>query len=221
MQRFQLLVYPDATGEWRYVDRPANHRAIDRVSSAYSQIVKMDCECPLILKFHPDAQALFKEWLGQLEGRIRGDDIPSVLQAHLAKYRSLMPSLALLFSLVDGNLDAVGLHHAQLAADWCVYLEAHAARIYSSRISPETMAAITLSSKLAAGWMGSEGRFALREVYRNCWTGLGTPEEVRAALPLLEGAGWIRREDNDPGPGRPAENFAINPRLKEATRAKH
>src|SRR5207247_1176092 len=111
----------------------------------------------LILRFTPDAQALFKEWLTQLEGRLRGDDMPSVQQAHLAKYRSLMPSLALLFSLVDGNLDVVGLHHAQLAADWCVYLEAHAVRIYASRVTPETMAAITLSRKLVAGWKHGEG----------------------------------------------------------------
>ena len=221
MQRFQMLIWPDTTGEWRYIDRPPNHRAIDRVSHAYRRIVEMDSECPLILKFTPDAQALFREWLGQLESRIRGDDLPSVLQAHLAKYRSLMPSLALLFSLADGGLDAVDLHHAQLAADWCVYLEAHAARIYASRITPETMAAITLSRKLAGGWKRGEGRFALRDVYRNCWTGLSAPEETRAALLLLEEAGWIRRESNEAGPGRPAENFAINPRLKEMSDAKH
>jgi predicted transcriptional regulator len=70
-------------------------------------------------------------------------------------------------------------------------------------------------SQCAVLWGGGEGRFALRDVYRNCWSGLSTPEEVRAALPLLEEAGWIRREGNETGPGRPSVNFAINPRLKE------
>jgi hypothetical protein len=83
------------------------------------------------------------------------------------------------------------------------------------------MAAITLSRKLAGGWKRGEGRFALRDVYRNCWTGLSTPEETRAALPLLEEAGWIRRESNEAGPGRPSENFAINPRPKETIHAKY
>ena len=221
MQRFQLLIYPDSTGDWKYIDRPPNHRAIDRVGKVYRAIVEMDCDCPLILKFTPDAQALFREWLRQLEGRLRSDDLPSVMQAHLAKFRSLMPSLALLFSLADGAREAVDLHHARLAASWCVYLEAHAHRIYASRISPEQLAAITLSRKLAAGWKRGEGRFALREVYRNNWTGLSTPEEARAALPLLEEAAWIRREGNDRGPGRPSESFSINPRLKKATHAKH
>jgi hypothetical protein len=59
----------------------------------------MDYESPLVLTFAPDAQALFREWLSQLEARLRGDELAPVMQAHLAKYRSLMPSLALLFSL--------------------------------------------------------------------------------------------------------------------------
>ena len=220
MQRFQLLIYPDSAENWKYIDRPPNHEAIDRVNKVYQAIVEMDCDCPLILKFTPDAQALFQEWLTLLERRISGDELPSVMKAHLAKFRSLMPSLALLFALADGEREAVDLHHAQLAADWCVYLEAHAQRIYASRISPERLAAITLSRRLAAGWKRDAGWFALRDVYRNGWTGLTTPEEARAALRLLEEAGWIRREGNDPGPGRPSENYSINPRLKEAIHAR-
>ncbi|WP_130417492.1 DUF3987 domain-containing protein [Edaphobacter modestus] len=87
MQRFQLLVYPDAPGEWKYVDRPPNHRAIDRVTHAFRRIVELDCECPLILKFTPDAQELFQEWMGLLECRVRADDLSPAMQAHLAKFR--------------------------------------------------------------------------------------------------------------------------------------
>ena len=219
MQRFQLLIYPDSTGEWRYIDRPPNHTAIERVNKVYRTIAQMDCDSPLIVKFTPDAQALFKEWLGQLEVRIRGDALPPVLQAHLAKFRSLMPSLALLFSLADGALESVDLHHADLAASWCVYLEAHAHRIYASRVSPEQLAAMTLSRKLAGGWKREDGRFALRDAYRSGWTGISTPDEARAALQVLEGAGWICREANHTGPGRPSEGFLINPRVWEANRA--
>ncbi|MGB9418284.1 MAG: YfjI family protein [Acidobacteriaceae bacterium] len=221
MQRFQLLTYPDSTGEWRYIDRLPNHKAIERVNEAYRTIAQMDSEYPLVLKFTPDAQALFQGWLRLLEARLCGDDLPSVMKAHLAKFRSLMPSLALLFSLADGLLQAVDLHHAQLAADWCGYLEAHANRIYASRINPAQLAAITLSRRLLTGWKRDEGHFALRDVYRSGWTGFGTPEESRAALLLLEEAAWIRREGQAPVPGRPSESFSINPRLKEATHAKH
>jgi hypothetical protein len=221
MQRFQLLIYPDSAGDWRYIDRLPNHRAIERVNKVYQTIAKMDCDSPLIVKFTPDAQALFKEWLGQLEGRIRSDALAPVLQAHLAKFRSLMPSLALLLALADGALESVDLHHADLAARWCVYLEAHAHRIYASRICPEQLAAITLSRKLAAGWKRDEGRFALRDTYRSGWTGISTPYEARAALQILEDAGWICREANHSGPGRPSEGFLINPSIREAKRAEH
>jgi len=59
---------------------------------------------------------------------------------HLSKYRSLMPSLALLFQLVnpepwgpDWPLHTqVSMTAAQLAVAWCEYLEAHARRVYQS-----------------------------------------------------------------------------------------
>jgi hypothetical protein len=215
IQRFQLLVWPDVDPRWTYVDRPPNMRAIDTAANVYNRISRMDASDPLSLKFSPDAQMLFKEWMSRLEARVRGDDLPSILQSHLSKFRSLMPSLALLFSLADGELECVSLHHAQIAADWCTYLESHAIRIYSSRLSPEQSAAITLSRKLVNGWKITEGQFALRDLYRNGWTGLTTPDDCRAALQLLEEYGWVRRESNESGPGRPSEIFLINPRIWE------
>jgi putative DNA primase/helicase len=56
VQRFQLLVWPDVTGEWKYIDRPPDHAAIDRVSTVFRRIAEMDPDSPLILKFAPDAQ---------------------------------------------------------------------------------------------------------------------------------------------------------------------
>jgi len=44
---------------------------------------------------------LFIEWLAELEAKIRGDELHPALVSHLSKYRSLMPSLALLFELAD------------------------------------------------------------------------------------------------------------------------
>ena len=79
------------------------------------------------------------------------------MQAHLAKYRSLMPSLALLFALADGHTDSVPISHARLACDWCDYLETHANRVYSAQARPEHHAAIALSKRLAKGWKRVEG----------------------------------------------------------------
>jgi len=133
------------------------------------------------------------------------------MQAHLAKYRSLMPSLALLFSLADGEMESVSLAHAKQAADWCDYLEAHARRIYASRMKPERTAAITLSKRLAIGWRRTEGFFTLRDLYRHCWSGLAEPDEARAAIRVLEGYGWVRKAPANLSLGRPSETYFINP----------
>ncbi|MEO6965532.1 MAG: YfjI family protein [Acidobacteriaceae bacterium] len=214
MQRFQLLVWPNVKADWRYVDRAPDAKALECAAEVYRRVAAMDVENPLRLQFADDAQALFIDWLTDLERRIHADETSPVMQAHLSKYRSLMPSLALLFSLADGKLESVSLHHAQLACDWCDYLETHARRVYASQIRPEQIAAIALSRRLAKGWKRAEGQFTLREVYRNGWAGLTTPDESRAAIQILEDYGWIRKETETPATGRPSEFYTINPRIE-------
>jgi putative DNA primase/helicase len=214
MQRFQLLVWPDAKSEWRYIDRAPDTMALERAAEVYRRVAAMDAEKPLRLQFEDEAQLMFIAWLTDLETRARKDDTSPVMQAHLAKYRSLMPTLALLFSLADGRLESVSLHHAQLASDWCDYLEAHARRIYASQTSPEKSAAIALGKKLAKGWGRAEGFFTLRDVYSKHWSGLSNPEEARPAVRVLEDYGWIRKETCTPATGRPTELYAINPRIE-------
>jgi putative DNA primase/helicase len=213
IQRFQLLVWPDTKQEWAYRDRAPNAGAMKAAENVYRRITEMSAENPLRLKFAPDAQALFIAWLTDLEARLRADDTSPFMLAHLSKYRKLMPSLALLFALADESLQSVGLHHAQQAADWCDYLSHHARRVYASRISPERLAAISLSRKFSRGWKRDSGTFTIRDVYSNDWSGLGTPEEARAAVRVLEDAGWVRAEQYKPETGRPSEVYAINPKI--------
>jgi hypothetical protein len=212
-QRFQVLVYPDAPRDWQYIDRAPNSEAIERAEQVYQRLAHLDAADPLRFRFELDAQELFVAWLTDLEGKLRADDLHPALVAHLGKYRSLMPSLALLFELVDDGTKTVSLRHAQQAAAWCDYLESHARRIYSMIVSPERQAAAELGRHLAAGWKREELKFTVRDVYQNDWRGLTAPEEVRRTLPLLEDAGWVRRIEFYPGTGRPSEGYAINPKL--------
>ena len=214
MQRFQLLVWPDAATEWHYVDRAPDTEAAECAAEVYRRVAAMDAENPLRLQFDDRAQEMFIAWLTDLETRIRRDGTSAVMQAHLTKYRSLMPSLALLFSLADGGVQSVSLRHAQLASDWCDYLEAHAQRVYACQTTPEKSAAIALGKRLANGWRRAEGFFTLRDLYRNQWAGLTTPDEARPAIHILEDYGWIRKETTTPATGRPSEPYAINPRIE-------
>ena len=82
-----------------------------------------------------------------------------------------------------------------------------------SRISPERLAGISLARRLTKGWKRDRGTFTIRDVYLNDWSGLGTPDEARAAVLVLECAGWVRPEKPKSETGRPSEVYAINPRI--------
>jgi putative DNA primase/helicase len=214
IQRFQLLVWPDMKKDWSYQDRAPDADAMNATAAAYRRIAEMDDSQPLHLRFSNDAQGLFVDWLTGLEAHLRADDISPPMQAHLAKYRKLMPALALLFSLADGSLEAVELRHAEQAVAWCAYLKRHALRVYGSRATPEQLAAISLGTRLLNGWRQAEKSFSIRDVYQNDWSGLRTPSEVRAAVRVLEHAGWVKRKNLAAEPGRPTEIYSINPMLR-------
>jgi putative DNA primase/helicase len=214
MQRFQLMVWPDIPEGWQYIDRKPDTDSLERTAEVYRRIAALEATSPLRLQFDDEAQALFEQWLTDLERRIRAEDAPPAMQAHLSKYRSLMPSLALLFALADGHTDCVPLTHARLACDWCGYLETHANRVYAAQTRPEHHAAIALSKRLAKSWKREDGVFTVRDVYRNNWSNLDSPDEARGALQVLEEYGWVRRETNAQATGRPSETYYRNPKIR-------
>ncbi len=108
IQRFQLLVWPDPNGEWRNVDRWPNRDAKERAYEVFARLDSLvdvggerdDTNIPY-LRCESEAQGLFVEWRAELEARLRTGELPEALESHLAKYRSLVPSLGLLIHLAD------------------------------------------------------------------------------------------------------------------------
>jgi len=136
--------------------------------------------------------------------------------AHLGKYRSLMPSLALIFHLCDSSDDTpVSLDAAKRAAAWCDYLEEHARRIYYNITSRVEAATRFLGEKIQHDKLPSP--FTARDVHRPQWTGLGDPEDVLKALEWLEDINWIRSEikQTTESGGRPSVRYHINPKVRE------
>jgi Protein of unknown function (DUF3987) len=148
---------------------------------------------------------------------LRSEELPPALESHLAKYRSLMPSLALVFQLIEfvddtGEKGAVGLRAALQAAAWCEYLETHAARLYSSAENPAMEGARTLLDRIRKGDV-SDGD-STRSVYRRHWAKLSTPEEVNSACSVLEEFGWLRIEVAKTS-GRSTTRLRLHPLLRE------
>jgi putative DNA primase/helicase len=111
IQRFQLAVWPDPPAEWRDVDRRPHRDAKYTATNALRRLERIDLEAVgaeqedgeiPFLRFDPAAQLAFTEWRSELEQRLRSGEEHPAIEAHLAKYRSLVPSLALICHLADG-----------------------------------------------------------------------------------------------------------------------
>ena len=222
MQRFQLVVYPDPPTTWRNVDRwpdsDARNRAFElfkRLDALTRETLAADTDDGLpFLRFDPEAQELFDRWLGELMNRARADGEHAAIEAHLTKYPSLFPSLALLCHLADAKQlppGPVALVSARRAAAWCDFLEAHARRVYGAVTAQKLSAARALLSRLRAGALGPT--FSQRDVYRAGWAGLGDREVVGEALAVLEDHGWIRRTVTTETGGRPRTEYTAHPTL--------
>lgn len=229
LQRFQLLVWPDVPGEWQNIDRYPNTEAKNRAFKVFEKldalkpekfgaIAEEGEEIPAV-HFSEKAQEVFDAWREELEALLRSGELVPPLEAHLAKYRSLMPSLALLFELmefVDQEEEkeeerTVGRESAVRAAAWCSYLEGHARRLYASAEDPTLVRARNLLAHIRAGDVKNGS--SVREVYRSQWAKLASPQDADAALRVLEDHGWVRVETAKTG-GRPAKKILLHPSLR-------
>ena len=96
------------------------------------------------------------------------------------------------------------------------YLESHARRIFSVAVKPDTAEASALAKKVLSGDLPDE--FALRDVYRNGWIGLGTRDAAARAVEVLCDLDWLA-ELEQPTRTRPRTRYQINPRLQRKRQA--
>ncbi len=214
-QRFQLAVYPDEPGTWTNVDRYPNHDAKNAVYSVIQKLAdKAEADEPIILQFSSAAQAVFNDWRNELENnRLRNTDDHPALIAHFAKYRSLLPSLALIIHLVDtcdAEIASVSEMAIIKACGWCDYLESHARRIYDDATNNPLKAAKLILNKIKGGKL-SNG-FNPREINRKGWSGLTDTAEVKEGIEALIDYGYLL-ECVTETTGRPAISYRINPEI--------
>lgn len=223
VQRFQMAVWPDTGREWVNVDRWPNTQARQEAKAIFQRLDTLDPDAigakqetgdPVPwLRFSAEAQAKFNAWREDLEFRIRDDDLHPAMESHLAKYRSLVPSLALLAHLTDDpEAGSVGIDPLLRALAWSEYLETHARRIYGPALSPELYAARELAKRLAS----LPEPFTAKEVYRKHWRGLDL-DGTSKAIQVLTDFGYIRAVPPDERQaGRPTTWYEVHPALRRA-----
>lgn len=230
LQRFQLTVWPDETPPFKLVDRPPDRAAIERSAQVFRSLERLDLSSlPTALeestglpglRFSGDAQDLFNEWVTSLMQRVRSPDMNSApaLQAHLSKFRSLAPKLALLFHLVNvadgGAPGPISLAALRAAIDLCTYLESHAVKLYGepkTQLSPALALAQRIENHEVPDGIN------VRELQRRQWPRLTTGDEIEEALRDLANCHWVRVE-SVPNPGaRPSRIIRLNPGLAAST----
>ncbi|MBI5611896.1 MAG: DUF3987 domain-containing protein [Gammaproteobacteria bacterium] len=222
LSRFQLLVWPDIAGEWRDVDRwpdteakATAHQTFERLDTFDPMAIGATVEDGVIpyLRFDEAAQELFSEWRAGFEHRIRSGNDHAAFESHLAKYRKLVPALALLIHLADHAGGAIGETALLKALAWAEYLESHAQRAYASVIQAEAESARALLARIRRGEVPDP--FGPRDVYLKHWAFLSNPEETRQAVRLLGELDYLREERQETG-GRPKALYWINPKARAA-----
>jgi hypothetical protein len=227
LQRFQLLVYPDEIKNWELVDKVPDRKARDRAYDVIKRLARMDFkehganqeEADKFPYFHfsEEGQSLFNEWLTELEiEKLRANDHPVLLE-HFGKFRSLMPSLSLIFHLIDiadsESNGPVSLSATKKAAAFCEYLESHARRIYGLVGDLDQQSASALAEKIKSEKL-TDG-FTVRDVYRQNWHLLNTKELAQLACSELVEAGWLQKYLTPPAFGqREKVEYKINPKIQ-------
>lgn len=220
LSRFQLLVWPDIAGQWRDVDRWPDTEA---KAKAYATFERLDALNPAgigatvedgsipYLRFDADAQALFSEWRANFEPRIRSGNDHAAFEAHLSKYRKLVPALALLIHLADNPAGgAIGETALLKSLAWAEYLESHAKRAYASVTQADVEGARALLHRIRRREVSNP--FVPRDVYLKHWACLSKPEEAHEAVRLLADLDYLRKEEQATG-GRPKGVIWINPKV--------
>jgi putative DNA primase/helicase len=228
IQRFQLLVYPEVGKQYKYIDRPPAGRETARQS--FENLYRMppkDVDARFLtpeagghafLQFDPEGQEFFETWLTEMETDLRSGSIQSpALESHISKYRSLMPSLALLFHLLkrvngETSSSSIDTETVMLAAAWCSYLQRHAEKLYTLASLSEFDCAREILKRIRSGELGTE--FAARDIYVKHWKRLSNSEDVKRGLQILSDHGHleaVRLETN----GRAKTVYVVHESLRQ------
>lgn len=181
VQRLQLAVWPDDDREWQLVDRWPNKAAKDRVEAVIHDLDQLPDEPHQALRFNEDAQELFNTWYTKHMQEIRGSEIHPALQSHFMKMPQTIAGLALLFELIDGGRNTVGIEATARALDWADYLKSHARRLYGAAINAPLMGAKLILDRKAK----LPEPFTPREIRLKGWAGLDSLEAVNDSLATL------------------------------------
>lgn len=191
IQRFQLAIWPDDIGSWEWIDRTPNQQAKEKYNAVFEMVHNLNFNTvddePYLFRFTDEAQKLFITWMKEIQDYARSTDVHPALESHMLKMPQTIAGMALLFEIVDGGRQAVGIVATTKALEWADYLLSHAKRLYSLAINHSLEGArliLERKSKL-------DDPLTARAIQRKGWSGLNNIEDVNDALNWLIDYGYI------------------------------
>jgi len=213
------MVWPDAPKEWKLVDRWPDNDARQEAFAVFKRLDELPAGTdpdtgapgPQIFQFDNAAQETFNGWMQDLQAELRRETLHPAMESHLAKYPKTVCTLALVIALADGEA-LVSEASILRALAWVPYLRSHAERVYAAGIRPDYSGASALLRRIQKREI--TGPFAVRDVYRNHWANLATPQDAQAAADCLVELGYLRREERPAGNlgGRPTATYHVSPK---------
>lgn len=212
IQRLQLVVWPDDSKTWKWLDRRPDADAQQAYEKLFSALLAYK---PLIVghKFSLEAQQLFVEWMQELQLKARHEDTTPIMESYLLKLPKSVSALALIFELtsrvdVEGNIEEnmlVNESAVAMALDWSDYLISHAERLFSSaktRVIDAAKLIIKRRGKLPEN-------FKCRDIQSKGWSGLDSASCIYEVLDLLVSHNYLIEcsTASSPQGGRPSTSY--------------
>lgn len=154
-----------------------------------------------------------REWEAEASG---------LMKSHIGKLPGLAVRVSTVLALLDYAKDgfspvtAIGAGHIGRACHYVgEHMRKHALRAYGAASMPQELRAASRVAEI----IKTEGlrQISTREVQRRGLVGLQSAKEIGPAFAALQGADWIAPIQQQPGPGRPAKVYAVNPRVEGLT----
>ena len=223
-----MLAWPDEPVGWKNVDEWPNAESRDAVRRIFERISKLtevealklgalkgEYDRTPFFRFDEEAAADFLIWRRGLEQRLRGDDLSPALEGHIAKYRKLVPALALIDHLAEGGMGNVGAEALARALDMAEYLETHARRVYGATEAVDIIAGEAILARIRRGDL--KDGFTAREVHQKDWSRLTDCDHVQRGIDLLVDLDHLAGDASSGSVGRPKVTYRINPASKRCS----
>jgi len=216
-QRFQVLVWRN-NFKGTPKDKKPNVAALAEAERAFMRAYEAtaesigchDADIPY-LQFTPEAYAIWWPWYTSMLERARVE--PDERAAHLTKFGSLVPSLALIDHIADGGRGDVGIESIKRAIGLADWLWEHVLRMYSSGHYLQQSSLIKLCRHILRGDLGDE--FTFRDVHRKGWSGI-TLENAQNLLAELVEMHWVVYAQIHGKRGGPTSHtYRLNPKLRK------